>query len=288
MFTIFRHAFARARGQVLGWGIALALTGAWVMGLYNTVAGQRRQYEEMLSAFSPEMMAFFGGVTEIYTPVGYLTMAFFSYMPIIIGIYAVLAGSGLLAADEESGTLDLVLAHPISRTRLFLGRLLAMVAALLAIVALTWLGFALLLPGSGLGISLAQLTLPFLSLLAVLLVFGALALALSQLLPSRSAAATASGMVLVASYFLSSLAGIDERLLAAARLLPLHYYQGAAAVEGMDWGRLGGLLGAAALLSLAAWWLFQQRDIRVGGEGGWRLPLLWRSGRRSGSAPFTQ
>jgi ABC-2 type transport system permease protein len=278
MFTIFRHAFARARGQVLGWGIALGLTGASVVWLYSTVASQRQQYAELLKDYPPEMMALFGGVTEIYTPVGYLTMAFFSYIPIIVGIYAVLAGSGLLAADEENGTLDLVLAHPISRTQLFLGRLLAFVGALLAITALTWLGFALLLPGSDLDISLAQLALPFLSLFAVLLVFGALALALSQLLPSRSAAATASGMVLVASYFLSSLASVNEGLRTAARLLPLHYYQGGAAIEGLNWGWLAALLAAAALLSLAAWGLFQRRDIRVGGEGGWRLPALGRRG----------
>jgi len=29
-----------------------------------------------------------------------------------------------------------------------------------------------------------------------------------------------------------------------------------------------------------AWWRFERRDIRVGGEGGWRLPVLL--GRRIG------
>lgn len=274
MMTVFCRTLARARGQVLGWGISLALIGAYVAGLYDTIAGQREQYTELLKAYPPEMMAFFGNVTELYTPVGYLTMTFFSYMPLIVGIYAVLAGSGLLVSDEENGTLDLLLAHPISRTGLFFGRLLAFVAALLAMLVLAWLGFAVLVPGSSLDVGLAQLALPFASLLAVLLVFGAFALLLSMVLPSRSAAAMASGVVLLASYFLSSLANVNPDLQAVARLLPLHYYQSGAAVDGLHWGWLAWLLAASALLSLLAWWLFERRDIRVGGEGGWRLPVL--------------
>jgi len=30
------------------------------------------------------------------------------------------------------------------------------------------------------------------------------------------------------------------------------------------------------IFTLLAWWRFQRRDIRVGGEGGWNLPALSR------------
>ena len=146
--------------------------------------------------------------------------------------------------------------------------------ALVAILALAWLGLAVVLLGSSLDVGPGQLALPFLSLLAVLLLFGALALFLSMVLPSRRAAASVAGLLLVASYVLSSLASIDESVRGAARLLPLHYYQGAAALEGMNWSWLGWLLGVSALLGLAAWRLFERRDIHVGGEGGWRLPAF--------------
>lgn len=41
---------------------------------------------------------------------------YFNYMTVIIGIFAVGAAAGLLAGDEERGTLDLILAHPVSRS----------------------------------------------------------------------------------------------------------------------------------------------------------------------------
>ena len=34
------------------------------------------------------------------------------------------------------------------------------------------------------------------------------------------------------------------------------------------------MLAFAALFAVLAWWRFQQRDIRVGGEGGWQRPSL--------------
>ncbi len=44
------------------------------------------------------------------------------------------------------------------------------------------------------------------------------------------------------------------------------------------------LVVAVVILVLLAWWRFERRDIRVGGEGGWGLPVLSRrkSARASG------
>jgi ABC-2 type transport system permease protein len=279
MEAIIRHALSRARGQILGWGIGLGLYGLWMVALYDALIGMEEQYTALLESYPPEMLAFFGGMTDLFSPAGYLNTYFYSMMPIIIGIYAVLAGSGLLAGDEESGILDLVLAHPIGRTGLFLGRVLALAVTVLGILAITWLGFIVALPGSSMQVGLAALALPLLSLFAVVALFAALALLLSMVLPSRSLAASASGLILVASYFITSLATIVDGLVAVARFSPLNYYQGGSAVDGLNWGWLGGLLGAALLLGLAAWQLFQRRDIRVGGESGWHLPSV-RSLRR--------
>jgi ABC-2 type transport system permease protein len=126
------------------------------------------------------------------------------------------------------------------------------------------------------------MALPFLPLLAQILIYGALALLLSMLLPARRLAATCAGIVLAASYFLSSMAGLNESLAAVARFLPYDYFQGGEALNGLDWAPFLGLLAASGVLALLAWWRFQRRDIRVAGEGGWRLPPL-RLGRRAGA-----
>lgn len=276
MWAVFRHAILRERGQILGWGIGLGLLAAMIILPYDSLMRQREQLQALVKALPPEMMAFFGGMTDLLSPAGYLNMQFYSYMPIVVGIYAVLAGSGLVASDEENGTLDLVLAHPISRTALFLGRVWALAAAMLGILAITWLGFIAALPFTAMPVSPLALIWPILSLFAVIAFFAALALLLSMVLPSRRLAASVAGLLLVASYTITSLATLIEGLATVARFSPLNYYQGGRAVDGLNWGWLAWLLGAAVLCSLLAWLLFEGRDIRVGGEGGWRIPTLRR------------
>ena len=276
MLTLFRQAFRRYRGSIVGWGLSLGLLGMYVISFYETFAAQQDSLEQLLASYPPEMLAFFGDFTQMFTPEGFLSVEFFSFMPLILGIFAVLAGSGLVAADEENGTLDLLLAHPISRPTLVAGRWLAFVAATTAILGLAWLGLVVGLQSTSLDLSALDLVQPFLSLLSALLFFGALALLLSQLLPSRRLAGLVAGLVLVGSYFVTALARIDDGLETLATLSPLSYYQGGDALLGLNVAWFVGPLALAALFVLLAAWRFNRRDIRVAGEGSARLPL-WKA-----------
>jgi ABC-2 type transport system permease protein len=284
MSTTLRYTLSALRGQILGWGLGIAALGLILVPFYDVFMGQQGDLMQMLESYPPEFLAFFGGdASTLATTEGYLSMYGFSMLPLIVGIFAVIAGSGLLASDEENGRLDLIVAHPVSRAGLFWGRTLAFVAASLGISILGWLGFSVLLGGSSLDLTWGQMARPFLPLLAQTLIYGTLALLLGLLLPARRLAAAATGLVLVTSYFLSSMAGLNERLASVARFLPYDYFQGGEALRGLDWAPFLGLLATSALLALLAWWRFERRDIRIAGEGGWRLPSL-RLRRRTRSA----
>lgn len=280
MTTILLRLLVRSRVAILGWGLGLAAYGAYLILFYDTLMEQQDVLMQLLEQYPPELMAVFGGVANFFTPGGYLDAYFFSYMPLIIGIFALLAGSSLLAGDEENGTLDLILAHPISRTALFMGRLAGFLLVMILILGITWLAFILTIPVTTLPVSAGETALPFVSLFAVLLFVGTLALMLSMLLPSRAMASAVAGLVLVGSFFMVTLARLDENLENAARFSPLYYNQGGYAVEGLNWEWIGGLVGFSFLFVLVAWWRFERRDIRVGGEGGWRLPVLSRRARQ--------
>jgi ABC-2 type transport system permease protein len=277
MWTTFRYTFRGLRGQMLGWGLGLALYGLMIVPMYDMIAAQQDQLEQMIASYPPEFLAFFGGdASSLITPAGYLKMYAFSMMPLIIGIFAVITGSGLIVSDEEHGRLDLIIAHPVGRSAFYFGRALGLLATSIAIMLLGWLGFAMLSGSSSLGFGWAELAIPFISLLVQILVIASLALLLSMLLPSRSLAAMLSGTILVVSYFVSSLAFMDERMLAASKLLPYHYFQTVLSVQELNLSWLFAWLGISLLMTLLSWLLFLRRDIRLSGEGNWKLPLLQR------------
>jgi ABC-2 type transport system permease protein len=274
MLTIYFQTIRRQLGAILGWGLTLAVLGGYLMSFYDTMAGQQQQLTELIRQYPKELMVFFGNMEELFTPAGYLNTEFFSYMPIVLGFYALSFGAALLAGDEENGILDLLLAHPIRRAVFFFGRLFAYLDSLALILILTYIGFVVAAPGIDLEIDLLELVFPFLSMYALLVFFGMFALLLSMLLPAQRLASMVSLLVLFASFFVTALSRLDENLKTINKYSPMNYYQGGNALNGMEWGWFWGLIGLALLFALLAWLLFERRDIRVAGEGSWRIPLL--------------
>jgi ABC-2 type transport system permease protein len=283
MITVFKHTFSRSRGAILGWGLTLALLAMMFVPFYDTIAQNAAQFEELIAIYPKEIMGFFSesGTMNFTTPEGFLSIEYFSFMPLVVGVFAILAGSAMLAADEERGVLDLIAAQPVSRTALFSGRFLALLLSLVLMMTLGYAGVMLGTTYSAMDLDALQTVSPFASLFAFLVFYAGLSLFLSMLLPSRSTAAMVAGIVLVASFFLNGLANLNDTLKNLEPFLPISYYQSENWIAGFRWDWFGGLLGAGLLLALLAWWAFLRRDIRVGGEGGWRLPRLRKAAAKA-------
>jgi ABC-2 type transport system permease protein len=269
MTAIFFNGLWRSRYLILGWGLGFGLFGMWLIGFYDDLAGQRAVIDQLVESFPPGMLAFFGNVESFSTPEGYLSLEFFSYIPVIFGILATSLGAAVISAAEENGTLDLLLAHPLQRGAYFIGRFLAMIVALAVVMLLTWLGSIIALNWTNIDLTAAELFRPFMSLGAFIIAFAAFATFLSQFLPSQAGSSLTAAFILVASYIFSSMANIDERLQEAVKFSPYTYFQGADAINGINMTWLLGSLSATLLFGGLAWWRFEKRDIRIGGEGGW-------------------
>lgn len=181
----------------------------------------------------------------------------------------------MLARDEETGVLDLVLAYPISRTSLFFGRFLAWLTSLMIILTVGWLCWALPAEYVGLHLNALQLLSPFLTLFALLMVFFTISLLLSMITPSARIASMISGALLVGNYMLRVLSNINENLDSVLKLTPLGYYQAGRAIEGLNLSWFAGLIIVSIILASISWLFFVMRDIRVSGERNWELKHLF-------------
>jgi ABC-2 type transport system permease protein len=279
MLAEFKHTLRRKRGQIIGWAVGLALYSLLMVSMFDSITGIEG-FADLMAAYPEDLAAFFGGLTAITTPKGYLDIYYFEYMPVIIGVFAVSVGAGLLVGDEEKGTLDLIMSYPVSRMGLFWGRVSGFLTAMLLVILVSWLSWVLPAQGTGMDLTWLEFTRPFLPLFAQLLLFGTMALLLSLLLPSVRMAGMLSGGLLIGNYLLLGLSNLNEDLEAFVQYTPLYYYQSGEAIDGLDWVWLAGVVVVSLVFVLLAWWRFQRRDIRVGGEGGWNLPSLSRAFRR--------
>ena len=274
LFTTFRYTFLSLKGQILGWSLGIGLYGVLIVQMFETLAAQQGQLQKMIANYPKEFLAFFGGdATSIMTPEGYLHMYAFSMLPIIISVFSILVGSGMIVSDEERGRLDLIIAHPIGRSTFFFGRFLGVLAAMLTIHLMGWIGFSLLLGSSSLGVNSGQMVVPFISLIVQIFFYAAFTLLLSLLLPSRNLAAVVSGIFVVSSYFISSLAFMDEKIMTISKLMPYHYFQTVLTINDLNLTWILSLLGISILMVIFAWFRFVKKDIRLTGEGSWKFRL---------------
>lgn len=273
MIAEFKHTLRRLRGQIIGWSIGIGLYGLMMVSLFDTIL-EIEGFEEIIKQYPKELMGFFGDMMELTTPRGYMDTYFFSYMSIIIGIFIIGTAAKLLVGDEEAGILDLVLAYPVSRTKLFWGRVLAFILAVLIILGVGWISWAIPSGNTTMDLTWLEFLLPFFPLFAILFLFGTLTLLFTMFLPAGRTAGMLAGALLVGNFLMDGLANMNDNLKEIVKYLPLHYYEGGQAIEGVDWNKFLGLTGVALLFLLVSWYLFEKREIRVGGERSWKIPGL--------------
>lgn len=183
------------------------------------------------------------------------------YGPLVVAGSAIAAAAATLAGEEEGRILALVLAHPVSRTRLLLAKAAAIGVQVAALGLACWVGLLISVALAGGGIGPGRLAALSVHLTFLALAFGALALALGGVTGRRAVAAGGSAAVAVAMYLVNGLAAVTADWLQYLTLF--HYYEGHGPLRnGVD---AGGLLVLAAvtagLLAVAAAG-FRDRDLR--------------------------
>ena len=260
-YSMLRKTLRDQQWQVAGFGLSLAAMAAMTVAIWPS-------YRNMLQNFDipPALQAFLGTDLSIATPAGFLSAEFFSWIPILLIVYAVIAGTGAIAGEENNGTLDLVLAQPLTRQSLLLQKAAATVIGSVAIVAIGYLGFAATIPFVAISISLSDAAVACANMLPITLLFFSLSLWLGAVLPNRATASAGAVGVATAAYFLNSVATGIDALRDLRYASPFYYYgAGLPLLHGIEWSHAGVLLSISALLVVLALRTFTRRDVSTGG-----------------------
>ena len=222
-----------------------------------------RAYE----ALPEELLALVGG-GDMSTPEGWYTQETFGLMaPLAVILVTAVMGAGALAGEESRRTMGLLLANPISRSRIVVEKAVTMAVFGVVVGSATFAGVALGSVWGDLGISIGNIAATSALQVLVGLVFGTLALALGAGMGRTSVALYGAAGAALAFHLLTSLAKISDGLAEVAWLSPFHFYLGSDPLNtGMDWGNAGVLIALSILLFAISLALFQRRDVRLSAE----------------------
>jgi ABC-2 type transport system permease protein len=258
---VFRKGLRDQRWQIAGFGMTLALIAALDVLIWPSYR-DALQNLDLPSA----LQALIGSNLSIATPAGFLSAEFFSWTPILLIVYAIIQGTGAVGGDDGAGTLELLLAQPISRSRVVIEKTAVATVGAIGILLISMAGFALTVPFIAIDVQMSDVCIAVANLLPITLLFFALALWLGALLPARGMATALSIGFVTAAWVANTLAQGVSSMRGLEYVTPFHYYgAGLPLVDGIAWGHVALLLALAALFVALALHAVERRDVGAGG-----------------------
>ena len=266
LHTVFGKGVFDSRRTMVGWGLGMAAAAGLVVGLYPVIR-DTPEIVELLESYPEALLELFGidSIDTYTSPPGFLETQLFSvYVPLIFLIFAIGRGVSAIAGEEQDGTLDVLLAAPVTRERVVVekaGSIAALVALLgVVLFSVVWLG-GLFFDGWPGTIEIIAGTV---SAMLLALVFAYLALAVGGVSGRRGLSLGVVAGLTVATYIIQGVAPLVDGLDWAERASPFYYFLDHNPLQnGFDPLNALVLAGLAAFFLGVAVWGFRRRDVGV-------------------------
>ncbi len=258
---ILRRSLSDSWRSLLGWSLGVAAALFMYLPLFPSIGGNG-EMQQIIDGMPPELTKTLG-YEQIASGPGYTQGTFFGLIGFLLLVIAATSwGAGAIAGAEESGRLELTLAHGVGRARY------AIESALSVLVRLAWLGLlaaAIVLAlneSAELRIETANIFATSAALVGVAFLAAATALLVGAATGRRVLGTAGGAGIAVLGYVFNAIANqvVDAEWLRA--ISPYSWaYHAQPLMEGADWGGLGLLWGLALVLVAGATLVLRRRDI---------------------------
>lgn len=272
--TIVVRALSEWRWQVFWYGVGTALYAVFMILLFPSFRETLTQTQ-----YPAEFLEFFGVGSDLSNAAVFLTAEYISFIPVVLMVFALVAGTGALAGEEGRGSLEILLAQPVSRARLYWSKVLALalaILALLTIISAGWTGILLVVDLEG-EVTVRGAVVAHAGMFPVIAWFAAAGLFTGAVAPSRGQAAGMLSALLIAAFLATSLAQVMDTIAWVRWLSPYTYMDGPTLLlDGPVASHVAVLLAGTAVLTLLGLSAFAGREV---GAGTWQPGALARGFR---------
>lgn len=265
--AVLRQAVRRRRGGLLWWSLGLVGVVGLLAVAYPTVR-DNAELDKTFAGLPPGVQGLLGlgGQITLTSPAGYLNSQFFAnLLPVMLLVFAIGVAAWAISGDEAAGTLELLLANPISRARVATERAGALVVLLAALTAVCAAALIAVAPAVGLdqGLPAERLLAASVACALLALVHAAVAFAVGAATGSRPAALATASAVAVAGFVVQGLAQQVPALRPARAASPWHWLLASDPLaNGLVWRSWALPLATTAVLVILGSLRFQHRDLR--------------------------
>lgn len=248
------------------WCVCMFLLIVSGMAKYTSFSGSGQSMKALLGDMPYSIKALFGlGSFDMTTTGGYFAMLFL-YIELTAAIHAALLGASIISKEERDKTTEFLMVKPVSRNTVLTSKLLAALfnIIILNLVSLISSFIAIAALKKNTDIS-SQICLEMLSMFFVQLIFMTLGAALSVVLKKPKSAGSASIGILLASFIISKITDITNKVDFLNVLSPFKYFNLNDIIDGKGLNPLAALLSIAlsAVFCAIAYISYNRRDLSI-------------------------
>ena len=272
-FTLYLRLLRMSRSSTLAWAIIMDLWALLIVLIYPSIAGMGQEIMSFAESMPEGMRAAMGlGTPEeialtmaggVFTLPGYLNIEYLAWLPLVLGIYAVIYCGGLISKEAERGTLDTLLSQPLRRNSFLLTKFLAFSSQTTLILFTSFLTIVLGAFVTEETIDASNLMLVHFSALLVILSIAGYSTLASSIFLDSGRALTLAGLITALSYFLNILGGAIPEIGWLKSFSLFHYY------DSLEIVAKGTISGSGVLLYLtilfgsigSSLWIFHRKNL---------------------------
>lgn len=259
MQSVFSKTFYDLRWNILAFSLGLGTLAFFVLFIYPSVANAQ---EGMFEGLAGEAAQAILGSANPGTPEGFLNVQLFSFLPLFLAIFLIIAASAAIAGEEGDKTLGVLMARPVSRWRVLTEKALAIGLGLVLITLAMAAGAVTGALVAGVDIDLLKMALAIVAAIPWGLFVLGFGLFCSAIFKNRMWAALLATGVVVAAYMFNSLTEFVTSLVTYNRFLPMYYYSwGDPLIDSINWIHVAVLTGSGLVFYLLALLAFERREI---------------------------
>jgi ABC-2 type transport system permease protein len=258
---VFRRALRESWPGTLGWTIGVAGVLFMYLPLFPSIGGNG-QMQQIVDSLPPELVGALG-YDQIGTGAGYAQGTFYGLIGfLLLTIAATSWGAGAIAGSEESGRLELDLAHGVGRGRY------ALESAAAILVRVVWFGVfagavvAVLNDSARLDIEPNRIVDATIVFVGLTMLAGSTALFVGALFGRRSWAVAAGVGISVAGYAFNAIANQVEEAEWLRAISPYSWaFHQPPLVDGLDPSGAIALWALSLALIAGSAWALRRRDV---------------------------
>lgn len=265
--TVARRLLVDRRRALLWWCVAFVAFIEVNVVFYPSVKDQS-EFDQMMEQL-PDSLRVLTGVTgdlSITSPVGYLQSQLFAmFFALLLLIFGVGLAANAIAGAEQEGRLEYLLAQPVTRIEVALGRLLAIVVLMTVLMTSGLVALAVTDPLVGLdeGISSVNLLAACVESLLLALVFTAAGFAVGAATGRKGESLAVASALATVAFLVNGFGDLVAAVEKVRFLSPWHWFAGGdPLVHGFTLQATVPALVTVAVLVAVGTWRFHGRDLR--------------------------